>query len=84
MLWVVVPDEASPASERSIIERNVIALLSQDAQRAAMLTNGWLGEHSPRHEIRESGLWNLNYVDDDYNPSFLAVLERAVARTLAS
>jgi hypothetical protein len=28
-------------------------------------------------------LWNLNYVDDDYDPGFLAVLERAVAHTLA-
>lgn len=83
VLWVAVPDEASPASERSIIERNTIALLSQDAQHSAMPVNGWLGEHSPRREIRESRLWNLNYVEDDYDPDFLAVLEHAVARTLA-
>jgi hypothetical protein len=82
VLWVAVPDEASPASERSIIERNAIALLSQDTQRSAMPPNGWLGEHSPRREIRESRLWNLNYVDDDYDPGFLAVLARAVAYTL--
>jgi hypothetical protein len=82
VLWVAVPDEASPASERSIIERNAIALLSQDAQRSVMPANGWLGEHSPRREIRESRLWNLNYVDDDYARGFLAVLERAVAYTL--
>jgi hypothetical protein len=84
VLWVAVPDEASPANERSIIERNAIALLSRDAQRSAAPLSGWLGEHSPRHEIRESRLWNLNYVDDDCAPSFLAVLERAVAHTLAS
>jgi hypothetical protein len=84
VLWVAVPDEASPASERSIIERNTIALLSQDAQRNAIPANGWLGEHSPRREIRESRLWNLNYVDDGYAADFLTVLERSVARTLAS
>lgn len=84
VLWVAIPDEASPASERSIIERNAIALLSQDAQRSAMPPNGWLGEHSPRREIRESGLWNLNYVDDDYDSSFLTLLERAVEDTLTS
>jgi hypothetical protein len=84
VLWLAVPDEASPASERSIIERNAIALLSRDAQLSAAHPNGWLGEHSPRREIRGSRLWNLNYVDDEYNPSFLALLERSVGYTLAS
>jgi hypothetical protein len=84
VLWVAVPDEASPTSERSIIERNAIALLSQDAQRSVMPANRWLGEYSPRREIRESRLWNLNYVDDDYDPSFLTLLKRAVEDTLAS
>jgi hypothetical protein len=82
VLWVAVPDEASPASERSIIERNAIALLSRDAQSNTVPPDGWLGEHSPRREIRESRLWNLNYVDENYDPSFLAVFERAVAYTL--
>ena len=83
VLWVAVPNEASPTSERSIIERNAIALLSQDAQRSVTSLNGWLGEHSPRREIRESRLWNLDYVTDDCDPSFLALLERAVVHTLA-
>jgi len=76
--------EASSASERSIIERNAIALLSRDAQLSAVLPNGWLGEHSPRREIRGSRLWNLNYVDDKYDPGFLTLLERSVGYTLAS
>lgn len=84
VLWLAVPDEASPASERSIIERNAIALLSEDAQLSTALPNGWLGEHSPRWEIRASRLWNLNYVNDEYDPGFLALLERSVNHTLAS
>jgi hypothetical protein len=84
VLWLAVPDEASPSSERSIIERNTIALLSRDAQLSAALPTGWLGEHSPRREIRGSRLWNLNYVDDEYDPGFLALLERSVGYTLAS
>jgi hypothetical protein len=84
VLWVAVPDEASPTSERSIIERNAVALLSRDAQSSALPPNGWLGEHSPRREIRESRLWNVNYVDDNYDPSFLPLLERAVTDTLVS
>lgn len=84
VLWLAVPDDASPASERSVIERNAIALLSRDAQLSAALPNGWLGEHSPRREIRGSRLWNLNYVDDEYDPGFLALLEHSVGYTLAS
>jgi hypothetical protein len=59
VLWLAVLDEASPPSERRIIEQNAISLLSQDAQRNAVPPNGWLDEHSPRREIRESHLWNL-------------------------
>lgn len=83
VLWLAVHDEASPASERSTIERNAIALLSTIARKTSGKEFEWLGGHSPRSEIRMSRLWNLNYVHDAYDPSFLTVLERAVARTLA-
>jgi hypothetical protein len=82
VLWLAVPDEPSPTSERGIIERNTIALLSREAHLAPGLMNGWLGEHSPRSEIRSSRLWNLNYIDDNYDPAFFAALESAVARTI--
>jgi hypothetical protein len=78
-----VPDEASPASERNIIERNAIALLSRDPQLDPIFPEGWPGAHSPRREIRESRLWKLNYVNDVYDPGFFTLLERSVAHTLA-
>jgi hypothetical protein len=38
----------------------------------------WLGRHSVRKEIRESGLWNLKHVTEAYDPSFLDALEAHV------
>jgi hypothetical protein len=82
-VWVDVPDEPAPTSERAAIERNAVALLSN--RRAPIDPPGpsWLGRYSPRLEIRDSGLWNVDFVDDDYDPAFLDVLERAVRRTIA-
>jgi hypothetical protein len=82
VLWLAVPDEASPSSERSIIERNAIALLSHSAHSRTAMPEEWLGAYSPRREIRESRLWNLNYVNDDFDSGFLALLERSVDYTL--
>jgi hypothetical protein len=82
VLWVDVPDTPGPNSERSYIERNAIALLSNRRDRGVVESGDWLGQHSPREEIRSSQLWNLNYVGDNYDSKFLTVLERAVALTL--
>ena len=43
---------------------------------------GWLGHHAVAAEIRASGLWNVNHVDERYGPLFLDVLQAHVA-TLA-
>ena len=76
--FVAVPDEPGPKSARAVIERNSIALLSNVRRSSDPPSPGWLGRHSPRPEIVESGLWNLNYVDDRYDPGFLDVLESFV------
>jgi hypothetical protein len=39
---------------------------------------GWLGHHAGRQAIRDSGLWNVNFVFDQYDPSSLDVLEAYV------
>jgi hypothetical protein len=80
-LWVAVSDEPGPASARSHIERNAIALLSNHREPLDPPSAAWLGRYSPREDIRESGLWNLNYLDLDYEASFLDVLEESVERT---
>lgn len=82
VLWVEVPDQPSPKSDRAIIERNAIALLSNRFAPMEPHSGSWLGHHSPRNDIRRSGLWNLNYADQAYDPSFLDLLESSVEQTL--
>ena len=82
VLWVDVPDQPSPTSVRAIIERNAIALLSNRFAPIEPPSGSWLGHYSPRNDIRRSGLWNLNYVDQAYDPSFLDLLESSVDQTL--
>ncbi len=81
-LWVNVDDAAGPGSDRGIIERSTIAMLSAKQSTATdRSSKGWLGLHSDQPEIRGSGLWNVMHVDDKYDPSFLDVLKRRIERT---
>lgn len=81
-LAIAVEDAAGPASGRGIVERNSIALLS-NYKKAPIdpATENWLGRHSGRDRVRESGLWNNNHVEDDYDRSFLGLLERTIEET---
>lgn len=81
-LWLNVDDEPSADSQRAYIEQNTIALLS-NYQRGAVdaRSNEWLGHHSRSEKIRESGLWNVNHVDEDYDPEFLDLLRDQIEKT---
>ncbi|WP_254271961.1 hypothetical protein [Haloarcula marina] len=81
-LWVDVDDEPGPDSDRAFLERNVIALLSNVGDGLVdARARDWLGHHSPSHEIRASGLWNVDHVKASYDPAFLDRFEAAVAET---
>jgi len=71
VLWLDVPDDAGPGSDRAYLERNTIGLLS----RANLLTPhrdaNWLGLFSSDWRICVSGLWNLNHVFTRPNGDFL-------------
>ena len=43
----------------------------------------WLGQHARSLSIRESGLWNVNYVDAPYDATFLDTLHQHILRTSA-
>jgi hypothetical protein len=80
-LWLAVDDEPGPASQRGFIERNAIALLSNlDRGETAIdpPSRRWLGHWAASHMIRQSGLWNVNHVAEDYDPAFLDLFERLV------
>lgn len=78
IVWVEVPDAPGPESDRALIERQTIALLSNHRQPLDPPSAGWLGRSSVDARIAESGLWNLNHVDGKYDPGFLDVLERYI------
>lgn len=83
VLWVEVPDEPGPKSDRAYIERNSIALLSNRLAPIDVVNGNWLGCSSPREEIRHSLLWNLNHVLESVDRQFLGQLEAAVERTIS-
>tara|TARA_R110002110_G_scaffold85816_4_gene223682 strand:- start:7548 stop:8273 length:726 start_codon:yes stop_codon:yes gene_type:complete len=81
-LWVAVNDEAGPTSDRGVIERNAIGLLSAPgSNNADPSSEAWLGRHSSRERVVRSGMWNNNHVGDGYDPGFLQTLERHIAST---
>ncbi|MGB8383529.1 MAG: hypothetical protein WCG47_20150, partial [Dermatophilaceae bacterium] len=64
-LWVEVGDAPGPASERGLIERGAIAVLSNFARPPIDPPSPtWLGHRSAHEAIRNSGLWNVNHVRD--------------------
>jgi hypothetical protein len=77
-LWVAVLDEPGVSSRRAFIERNAIALLSNHLDPLDPPSRTWLGLHSPNGRIQQSGLWNLNHVEDAYDGTFLDVLEEEI------
>jgi hypothetical protein len=85
LLWVDVPDEPSVESDRGIIERGAIGLLSNlgrspiDASSAT-----WLGRSSNRERISGSGLWNVNHVDETPGSNWLHVLATWMGRQARS
>lgn len=75
-LWLNVDDRPGPESDRDLIERNSIALLSGYRSPAADTPSPeWLGNSSDREPVRRSGLWNNRHVDAAYDPSFLDLME---------
>jgi hypothetical protein len=81
-LWVEIDDEPGPTSRRQEVESNLIALLSNAGKPAIdPPSNTWLGHHSDRATIRDSGLWNVNHVYEPYNPASLDLLEFHIRST---
>lgn len=77
-LFIEVGDPASASSLRGAIERNSIALLSR-CREIDPPSRTWLGHWADREAIRRSGLWNVKYIGEDYDPAFLELLKGLVA-----
>lgn len=78
VLWLEIPDEPSPDSDRAYLEQNSIALLAGNRGPLDPATSDWLGNWSPHPCVRSSGMWNVDYVERRYDERFLGVLETYV------
>jgi hypothetical protein len=79
VLCLAIDDEPGKDSLRGFVERNAIALLSAyGAPAIDPPSPDWLGRHCPRERIRESGLWNSDFVDIDIEPTFIDVFEKLI------
>jgi hypothetical protein len=81
-LWIDVPDEPGPGSDRTYLERNAIALLSNYGKPP--IDPGRRSGPVPIGRVRkfgESGLWNVNYVDEPYDPVLLDRFTEAIEET---
>ena len=74
VLWLDVPDDASPASDRAYLERNAISVLSRWSILHPSISDDWLGTYSGNPNIALSGLWNLNYLFGRPHENFIDVL----------
>jgi hypothetical protein len=74
-LWVEVDDPPGPESDRGVIEAGAIALLSNFERTPIDPPSAdWLGRRADRRLVRESGLWNVNHVQDQSDGRFLDVM----------
>jgi hypothetical protein len=81
ILWITVDDDLGPASMRSYIERNSIALLSNyRREKLDPSSSNWLGQYCDREKVRTSGLWNNDHVDGEDDKDFLDCLEQQVQK----
>jgi hypothetical protein len=75
-VFLDVPDAPGPSSARAFIEKNSIALLSNYARSPVDVPSaGWLGRRCGREKVPQSGLWNLQHVDEAYDPSFMETMK---------
>ena len=79
-VFLDVPDEPGPGSLRAFIEKNSIALLSNYARTPVDSPSAaWLGRRCGREKVPQSGLWNLQHVDEAYDPSFMDTMKSLIA-----
>jgi hypothetical protein len=82
-LWLGVDDVPESASDRGLIERGSIRLLSNLSRPPIDPSSpDWLGRHASNHAVQGSGLWNVRHVDELREEEFLGTLGRWIGRTV--
>ena len=78
VLWLDIPDEPGPMSDRAYVEKGSIGLLSRMAILQPTKSEQWLGNWSASNKISTSGLWNLNYLYSKPDSALVDVIGRYV------
>jgi hypothetical protein len=76
-LWFQINDVPGPDSLRGYIERNAIALLSNYFNLSNQIdasSKNWLGKWAKSDFVKRSGMWNVDHVNESYDPNFLQVI----------
>jgi len=82
ILWISINDIPGKESDRSFIEKNSIGLLSTFIRKIDTASKNWLGNYNPNIYVKESSLWNVDYIKNDYDPRFLEILDTYITRTI--
>jgi hypothetical protein len=79
-LSLSVPGESNKNNMRAYIETNSIALLSNRKKEGKidLPSENWLGNYSGHNHILESGLWNSDDTEKNYDSNFLDKLEELI------
>jgi hypothetical protein len=80
VLFIPVSDPASSGSLRATIEKQFIAMFTEKLCPIENRSSGWLGHFSDKATIRETGLWNVRDVGEEYDLKFLAFLQSLLKR----
>jgi len=79
--FVAVPGESEKSNDRAYLEQGLIALLSNSHKPLDPPSYRWLGLTSSKREIRKSGIWNVNHTAQNYEPTFMEILDYYVSLT---
>jgi hypothetical protein len=80
VLFIPVLDAAGTGSMRATIERQFIAMFTENYCSVEESTAIWLGRFSDKPSIRDSGLWNVRDVGSEYDLRFIPLLDGLLKR----
>jgi len=83
-VWLAIPTNLDGSNDRGYIERNAIGLLSVLSGGRERPSQDWLGLRAQNSKIAASGLWNVNHVEEGYDPLFLEHFARLIDRMPAA
>ncbi|MGY4366291.1 hypothetical protein ACVW1A_002356 [Bradyrhizobium sp. LB1.3] len=80
VLFVPVIDASGTSSMRATIERQFIALFTENFCTVDQSSSNWLGQYSDKPSIRRSGLWNVRDVGIRYDLKFMPLFESVLEK----